>query len=143
MRYLRIVWLVVLTVLVLPSLAVAASVVTTPLPPSGQFWVLLIGALVPLATYVINHFAPWASEPVKAAVLVVASAISSALYTALAQPGGLQWNWQTVELVISGVVAALIAHKILWVPSGISTLLGGGSNAVPAPKPAVKGVSRP
>jgi hypothetical protein len=95
-----------------------------------QLWVSVIGALVPLVTYVLNHYAPWVSEPVKAGVLVVVTAIASGLYTALATPNfGL--NLITLQLVVSSVVAALLAHHWLWKPSTISTKLGAGSDAPP------------
>ncbi len=101
---------------------------------SKQTWVLLIGALVPLVTYVLNHVGPWISEPVKAGVTVVVAAVAGGLYTALAT-SSFGWNAATLQMVLTAVVAALGAHHWLWKPSGISTKLGGGSNEGSAPPP--------
>ena len=49
--------------------------VSTALVPVPQVWVLLLGALTPLVTYVLNHFAPWAGEAVKATVLAVVAVV--------------------------------------------------------------------
>jgi VIT1/CCC1 family predicted Fe2+/Mn2+ transporter len=93
----------------------------------NQLWVFLIGAIVPLGGYVINHLAPWVDEKVKAVVQVILAAVATALYTALATSVfGL--NTETLQLVASGVVAALAAHNWLWRPSGINTELGAGHN---------------
>lgn len=93
-----------------------------------QMWTLAIGAVVPLVTYVVNHVGPWVSEPAKAAVLVVASAAASALYTALAT-NVIGFNEATLQLLLTGVAGALAAHHMLWKPSTVSARLGGGSNA--------------
>lgn len=95
--------------------------------PKAQIWTLIIGALVPLVTYVVNHVAPWVSEPVKAFVLAVAAAIAGALTTAIAT-NVFGWNTPTLQLVLSAVAAAFLAHKLIWLPSGVSVLLGGGSD---------------
>lgn len=104
-----------------------------------QLWVLLIGSLVPLVTYVLNYFGPYVDEKIKAVVLVVVSAAAGALYTALESPD-FGWNTTTRELVLSAVVAALMAHNWLWRPSAIAHALGGGRNAQtepPAPPDAI------
>lgn len=88
-----------------------------------QLWVLLIGSLVPLVTYVLNRVGPWLSETVKAGVLVVVSAAAGAIYTALASPD-FGWNVQTRELVLTAVIAALGAHGWLWKPAKVNTKLG-------------------
>lgn len=97
--------------------------------PSIQVAVIAIGSLVPLVSYVLNHFAPWADEKIKGIVQVVVAAISAGLYQAL-DAGGLGFNNTTLQLVITAIFAALAAHHLLWKPSGISTRLGGGQNAV-------------
>lgn len=116
-----------LLVIMLPAFAVAATISHQLVFDTHQLWTLVIGALVPLFTYILNHVGPWLSEPVKAAVLVIVAAVAAALYTALAT-NILGLNTPTLELVLTGVVAALGAHHLLWKPSGISTLLGGGTN---------------
>lgn len=116
--------------LLLVAVASAATVHSNPslALQSKQVWTLVIGALVPLATYVLNYLGPWASEKVKAAVLVIVAAIAGGLYTALAT-SSFGFNSATLQMVITSVIAALAAHHTLWKPAGISTALGGGRNA--------------
>jgi len=123
--------------LLLPAAALAAdNTVPPPQPtlalPSLQLYALLIGGLVPLVTYALNHFAPWASEPVKGIVLVVVSAIAGAL-TQLIDTGSLAFDVRTLEVVATAVVGALAAHVGLWRPAGINARLGGGTNAGTTP----------
>ena len=122
---------VALVFLALAPVALAdAPVHTSPVLvlPSKQLWTLMIGALVPLVTYVLNHVGPWVSEPTKAFVLVLVAAIAGGLYTALAT-SNFGWNSATIQMVLTAVIAALGAHQWLWKPSEISARLGGGSNA--------------
>jgi hypothetical protein len=122
--------------LLLPAAAVADIVASTsdaaPLPhtqllPSAQLYALIVGALVPLATYMLNHRARWASEPVKALVLVVVSAIAGA-GAQLIDAGTLAFDTNTLQVVVTAVVGALLAHAGLWTRSGVSARLGGGTN---------------
>jgi hypothetical protein len=122
--------LAILCLLLLPALALAAG---TVLAPVSQVWVVLLGALVPLVTYVINHAAPWISEPAKAIVLAVAAAIVAALYTAI-ETSVFGFNSATFQLVLTAIVAAFGSHLLVWKPSGISVKLGGGSNAPVSPR---------
>lgn len=117
-------------VLLVPGVAAASVAKSAPtlVLPWQQVWPLLIGAMVPLVTYAVNHVGPWMSEQVKAAVVVVAAAATSALYTALAT-NVIGFNSATLQLVLTGVVGALGAHHWLWKPAGVSALLGGGTNA--------------
>lgn len=92
-----------------------------------QFWTLVIGSLTPLVGYLINTYAPWVSEPVKAAVQVALAALAAALFQLL-DAGELAFNAQTLQLCFSAVVSALVAHKFLWLPSGIGPKLGAGVN---------------
>lgn len=133
MKHLKVLLFVWLCFLAFVAAAFAAK--AHVILPSKQLWTIVIGALVPLFTYVINHVGPWVSEAVKATVLVVVSAIASALYEGIAT-SSFGWNSTTLQFVASGVLAALLAHKLLWQPSGISTLLGAGSNAKHPAKPA-------
>lgn len=93
-----------------------------------QTWALLIGSLVPLGTYVINHVGPWVSEPAKALFLVLMAAVAGGLYTALST-NSFGWNSATLQMVVTSVAAALAAHKLLWQPSTISARLGAGTKA--------------
>ena len=114
-----------LVLLLVPSLALAAGTVLAPVP---QLWVLILGSLTPLMVYVLNHYAPWVTEPVKAIVLVVVAAIVGGLYAAI-ETSVFGWNDATLQLVLSAVVAAFGAHLLIYKPSGISAKLGGGTNA--------------
>jgi hypothetical protein len=121
--------LALLGLLLIPALALAAGTVLTPVP---QLWVLVLGGLTPLATYVLNHFAPWVTEPIKATVLAVVAAVVAALYTAI-ETSMFGFNNATAQLILSAIVAAFGAHLLIWSPSGIAAKLGGGSNAPKVP----------
>lgn len=133
-RLATILGLILFAVLALPAVALAIDSVPPPQPtlalPTVQLWAVVIGALVPIATYILNHFAPWASEPVKALVLVAVSAAAGALYQLL-DTGDLALDVRTLEVVGTAVVAALLAHHGLYKPATISTRLGGGTNRSP------------
>jgi len=128
-RYLALAVLGALLVMPATALADVANHESAKLVlPADQIWTLAIGGLVPLVTYVLNHAAPWTSEAVKAAVLVVASAVAGGLYKALAN-GDVGFNAPTLQYVLTAVIAALAAHHWLWKPSTVSTRLGAGTNA--------------
>lgn len=131
----RVTLLSLLLLMLIPTLAYAVGTGSTLVLPNKQLWTLLIGALVPLFTYVLNAVGPWVSEPAKALVLVIVSAAAVALYTALST-SVLGFNSATLELVVTGIVGSLGAHHLLWRPSGISTILGAGSNRVAPKSPA-------
>jgi hypothetical protein len=121
--------LCLLFLLLLPAFA-SASTGPPTLVGNAQLWTLVIGSLVPLFTYVLNHVGPWLTEPIKATVLVVVAAAAAALYTAVST-NIFGFNTPTLQLVLSGVAAALAAHHLLWKPSGVSAILGAGSNRQP------------
>lgn len=126
-RLWRVALFAVLLLLFLPALALATPSAPTLVLPGDQVWTLVIGSLVPLVTYVLNHVGPWVTEPIKALVLAVVAVVAGALYTALAtHVFGL--NSATLQLVLSAVVAAFATHHLIWKPAGVSILLGGGSN---------------
>jgi hypothetical protein len=120
-------YLALLILLLLPTVALAAG---TVLAPVSQVWVVLLGALTPLVTYVLNHYAPWVTEPVKALVLAIVAAAVAALYTAI-ETSIFGFNDATLQLVLSAIVAAFGAHLLIYKPAGIAEKLGGGSNAAP------------
>jgi hypothetical protein len=88
-----------------------------------QFWVILIGAIVPIGGYILNRLGPWVSESVKALVQVVLAAVAGALYVAL-DTNVFGFNEPTIQLVFSAVAAALLAHNFLWKPAKINEKLG-------------------
>jgi hypothetical protein len=80
-----------------------------------------------LVGYLLNYIGPWIDERVKGTVQVVVAAVAAALYQAV-EAGNLGLNDVTLQLVVTAILGALAAHKLLWLPSGISTSLGGGRN---------------
>jgi len=98
--------------------------------PTTQIVVMAIGALVPLVTYILNHYAPWVDEKVKGVVLVLVAAASAGLYQAV-EANNFGFNNTTLQLVMSAIFTALLAHNWFYTKSTISTALGGGSNAQP------------
>lgn len=116
--------------LVLPATALG---VDSPPPqptlalPTDQVWTLIAGVLSPVVAYALNYAGPWASEKIKALVQVAAAAIAGGITQAIVA-GGVGFNGKTLQFVITAVFAALMAHKALWMPSGVSTALGGGQN---------------
>lgn len=126
-------------VLIMVVLSDSASAADGPPPdstrlflPSSQLLVAIVGSLVPLVTYVLNHYAPWISEPAKALFLALVAAAAGALAT-LVDTGGIAVDWETAQLVGTAVVMAFLSHLGFWRPSGISAWAGGGSNAQAAP----------
>lgn len=124
----RIILLALLGLLLLPALALADGPQKGLAFSADQTWLVLIGALVPLVTYVLNHFAPWVSEEVKGVVFVLVAAIAGGLYKAV-DDGNFGWNAATAEYVVTAIGAALLAHNWLWRPSGINVRMGAGTNA--------------
>lgn len=123
--------------LVAASLGLAADDVTErPSPtlalPADQMWVLLIGTLVPLLTYKINHLGPHTSEQVKGVMHVVVAAVAAGLYEAI-NGGHVGFDQATLQYVLTAVIAALGAHRFLWSPSGIAASAGAGQNKVGQP----------
>jgi peptidoglycan/LPS O-acetylase OafA/YrhL len=94
----------------------------------SQFWILVIGSLVPLVTYLLNHVLPVVDEKVKALITVVVSAAAAALFAAI-DTDVFGWNNATLQLVLSGVVATLLAHQLLWKPAKVNVALGAKENS--------------
>ena len=128
-RLLRAALLAVLVLLLLPAFALAATS-GVGFAPSVQTWALILGAVTPLFTYVLNHFAPWVGEATKAIVLTVVSGVVGAVWAAI-ETNVFGWNDATVQLVLTAILGAFGAHALVYRPSGIHAKLGGGSNAAP------------
>lgn len=135
--YRRVLLFVLLVFLGEPAIAAANNVATNPhlILPAQQVWLVLISAIVPLVTYVLNHVGPWLTEPIKATVLLIVSAATGAIYTVVST-NQFGWNGTTLEFILTAVITALLSHGLLWRPSGISTLLGAGSNRQHVAAPA-------
>jgi uncharacterized membrane protein YeaQ/YmgE (transglycosylase-associated protein family) len=122
----RIALLAVFCLLYLPTLAFASG--GLGFAPSIQTWALILGAVTPLFTYVLNHLGPWLSEKTKAVVLLVVAGVVGAVYTAI-ESSTFGWNDSTVQLVLTAILGAFGAHALIYKPSGINSALGGGRNA--------------
>jgi uncharacterized membrane protein YeaQ/YmgE (transglycosylase-associated protein family) len=125
-RWARCALLAVFCLLYLPSLAFASSGIG--FAPSIETWALILGAVTPLFTYVLNHVGPWLSEKAKAIVLLVVSGVVGAVYSAI-ETNSFGWNDSTVKVILTAVIGAFGAHALVWRPSGINSALGGGRNA--------------
>lgn len=99
------------------------------LPPTAQLVVLIVGGLVPLVGYVLNNKAPWVSETTKAIIQVALAAAAGAIYVAVGKPDfGL--NNETLQGILSAVVAALWTHGYLYKPAKVNTKLGAVERTV-------------
>lgn len=92
----------------------------------AQVWVIIVGAATPLLSYVANTTL-WknAPEPVKALVQAVLAAITAGVTTAITT-NVLGWNSASLQLIVTGVIAAFGAHAILWKPSEVAARLTKG-----------------
>jgi len=99
--------------------------------PEDQFWVLLIGSIMPIFGYLQNKLWADAPEPAKAVVQVVLTAVVGALYTVLATD--VTGFGDIVQQCYSAVVAALFAHNILWKPANVNVRLGARPSPTQTP----------
>ena len=122
--------LAALILLALPAVALGAADVPSPNNelslPSVQFWAMVIGAAVPLAGYILNHHAPWVSEPVKGIVQAALAAGAGAVYQLLTA-GDLAFDTETFQVIGTAVLGAILGH-IGYKAAGINAALGGGTN---------------
>lgn len=103
--------------------------------PQTQLIAAVLAAFVPAFAYVINHYAPWVSEPAKAVFLALLAAAVGAL-TELFDAGGIPLDWNTAQIVGTAVVMAFLAHAGFWKPSTISAKLKAGTNKPGQPAPS-------
>src|SRR5205085_12204276 len=92
--------------------------------PVAQIWVVVASVFSPLLGYVLNNkvFRLSLPEPVKALVQVVLAAVVAAVTTAISTKV-LGLNAATLQLVVTGIVTALVSLQLLWVPSGVQARL--------------------
>jgi len=121
---LRILFAALMLTLVLPVAALAADpdVSGQFVFPSLQVWTIVAGSLVTVVTYVLNKYAPWTGQGTKAFVLVLTSAVAAGITQSI-DGGTVGFNNQTLQLVVTAVVAAFGSHLLLWKPAGIQAKL--------------------
>lgn len=123
--FLRALFVTLIVSLVAPLAAFAAD---TPAPahtfvfPAVQVWTIVAGSLVTVVTYVLNKYAPWTSQSVKAFVLVITAAVSAGITQSI-DGGTVGFNADTLQLVVTAVVAAFGSHLLIWKPSGVQSAL--------------------
>lgn len=103
-----------------------------PVVDGANIWLVLIGFLTPLVTYVINHYAPWMSTQIKGLVQGVVAALAACLYQLLSD-GSFGWNEQTLVAIVTVVGSSILAHYG-YAAGGLNRALGGGSNRGGAPE---------
>lgn len=94
---------------------------------SLQYWAAILGAIAPLAGYLINKHAPWVHERVKFFVQVVLAAATGSVYQ-LIQTDSWAFDTQTFQTMGIAVFAALFMHRFGWLPSEIAQMFGSGQN---------------
>ncbi len=119
--FLRVFFALVVAAIVLPAAAFAADpdVSGQFVFPSLQVWTIVAGSLVTVITYVLNKYAPWVGQGTKAFVLVITAAIAAGITQSI-DGGTVGFNNQTLQLVVTAVIAAFGSHLLLWRPSGIA-----------------------
>lgn len=121
---------VLLVGLMVPGLALADG--ETPIPdslvfPTEQVWAAAAAALTPAVMYVLNHYAPWTSEPVKGLAQGLAAAAAAGIVQAITA-GDVGFNDTTLQFIVTGLAAAVVAH-VGYRAANINTALGAGSNS--------------
>ena len=97
----------------------------------ANLYLLCLGAATPLVGYVLNHYAPWASEQVKGVVQGALAAGVAVLYQAVT-PGDLGLNDQTLLACVTAVVGSIVGH-LGWTFGRVNVALGGGRNSDGSP----------
>lgn len=104
--------------------------VPVPEGPATSFvnlYLLGLGAVMPLVGYLLNHYAPWASEQVKGIAQGALAAGVAVLYQAVT-PGDLGLNDQTLLACATAVFGSIVGH-LGWSAGRINVALGGGRNS--------------
>jgi len=98
-----------------------------PATNAVNLYLVVLGGLVPLVGYVLNHHAPWVSEQAKGLVHAALAAGVAVLYQAVSG-SDLGLNDETLLAMVTAMVSALLGH-VGWKTATISTALGAGTNA--------------
>lgn len=115
---------------IVAGLGDAAPVSDGPATNAVNLYLVVLGGLSPLAGYVLNHYAPWATEPVKGIVQAVLAAGGAVLFQAVSG-SDLGLNDPTLLAALTAMISALLAH-VGWKAAAINVALGGGSNRAAA-----------
>lgn len=122
---------VAVVTLMLPAAAFADTIDPKPAPvlwlPTDQLWTWIAAAVAILPMYLINHYAPWLTDPVKAAASTVFVAVAAGITQAITA-GGVGFNQTTLQFIVTALGAAFLAHSVIWKPTGIATRLKAGTN---------------
>ena len=105
--------------------------------PEDQFWVLVIGSIVPVFGYLQNKLWPDMGESFKGIVQVALTAAVGALYTVVATD--VTGFDEIAQQCFSAVVAALLAHNILWKPANVNVKVGARPSPTQTPKGGERG----
>lgn len=123
--FLRALFVTLIVSLVAPLAAFAADTPAqahTFVFPAVQVWTIVAGSLVTVVTYALNKRAPWVSQSVKAFVLVITAAVAAGITQSI-DGGTVGFNADTLQLVVTSVVAAFGSHLLIWKPSGVQAKL--------------------
>jgi hypothetical protein len=125
---------VVVALVVVPSVALADASTAERhglVLDQVQLYSVVIGVFSPIVGYIVNSglvkkVSASIPEPVAAMVHVLIAAVGAAIYQA-AVAGHLGFNDETLQVLLSAVVAAFAAHRLIWVPSGVQPRLAAGA----------------
>jgi len=100
---------------------------------AAQLWPIVLGAITPLASYVINSKL-WSEAPeiLKALVQLFVAAVVGAIWAAVATPA-FGFNDQTLQLVITTVIANFGSHLLVWERAHVNIKLGARPRYTDAP----------
>ena len=99
--------------------------------PEDQFWVLVVGAIVPVAGYFQNKVWPNAPEPAKAIFQAVLAGVAGALFTVFIND--VTAAGDVAQHVWSSIISALFAHNILWKPANVNIRIGARPSPTQTP----------
>ena len=92
-----------------------------------QMWIVVVGIFSPLVAYVLNSKLlrrVWASlpEPIAGMIHLLVAAVAAGVYEAV-ETSQFGWNAITEQYVLTAVVAAFVAHGVIWKPVGVQAVL--------------------
>jgi hypothetical protein len=102
--------------------------------PENQFWVLVVGAIMPVATYLLNRIPAYrkAPESFKGMVHTIVAAVAGGLFSVIAND--VHGADNIAQQCFSAVVASLFAHNYLWKPANVNVKLGARPSPTQTPR---------